>query len=281
MNIIDQIKLMDKLTPNERILKEYILDHLHKIVYLDKVTLQNTLYMSDSVIYRFCKKLNISGYDELRIKIAQSLLKNQDHEINPDFNFPFMEDDTLDAICDKIAAIYKKTTDLTYQSLDFNELSKSIYYLNKSRTICLFTPNRSNEIAQGFLEHIKDFNKKVKISISPYDWKVDAYNLTENDVVIINSYAGSSSSIMLNILPTLQKKKIPIILIASTHNKKFFPYATCKLLICDKEDPIDKLYSYSSNISIQYIFDILYSGLYQKNYDENYRRRKYIYTQNH
>ena len=279
MDIIDNIKLMNKLTPNEKIMKEYILDHLYDIVYMSKNTLQEKIYVSDSVIYRFCKKLNLSGYDELRINIAQSLLKNQ--KINKgddiDFNFPFTKNDTLDKVCNNIASIYKKTVELTYQSLDFKELSKAIYYLNKSQTICLFMPNKSNEIALGFLERIKDFNKKVKVSASPYDWKVDAYNLTDRDVVIINSYAGSSSFIMLNILPTLQKKNIPIILIASTHNKDFFQYATCKLLVCDKEDPIEKLYSYSSNISIQYVFDILFSGLYQKNYEDNFQRRKYIY----
>ena len=58
MDIIDNIKLMHKLTPNEKIMKEYILDHLYDIVYMSKNTLQEKIYVSDSVIYRFCKKLN-------------------------------------------------------------------------------------------------------------------------------------------------------------------------------------------------------------------------------
>lgn len=279
MNIIEKIKCLDHLTPNEAVLKDYLLENLDSVIDLSKNEIKVKLYISDSIIYRFCRKLDINGYDELRIQIASSLLKHnkRKNEKDVDFNFPFTKDDLLDSICEKIAIIYKSSVDWTLSALDYNELAKSIYYLNKSKTVCLFTPNSTNEMAQGFMERIKDLNKNIKISTSPYDWKVDSYNLSINDVVIINSYAGTSSDIYLKYLPKLHKKKVPIILIASSHNKDFFKYATCKLLICDKERPVEKLHSYSSNISIQFIFDILYSGLYQKNYEDNYNRRKYIY----
>lgn len=55
------------------------------------------------------------------------------------------------------------------------------------------------------------------------------------------------------------------------------PYATSKLLICDKEHPSNKLYGFSSNISSEYVLDILYCGLYQENYDENVSNHEYIY----
>ena len=276
MNIINKIELLENLTANERILKDYILENTREIIYMSKEEVEKKLFISTSVIYRFCKKLSVGGYDHLRLLISQILLRNE-KKIEVDFNFPFNKDDDLETICQNISSIYKVTIDNTYNTLDFQELKKAISYINRSKTVCLFTSYLGNEVANGFLDRIKDLNKKIKISSSPYDWKSDIYNLTKDDVVIINSYAGNTSKIFIDLLPKLKEKKIPIVLIASSHNQQFFKYASCKLLVCDKEDPVDKLHSYSSGISIQFIFDLLFSGLYQKDYDKNYKRRKYIY----
>ena len=56
------------------------------------------------------------------------------------------------------------------------------------------------------------------------------------------------------------------------------PYAASKLLMCDKEHPNDKLYSFSSNIATMYLLDLLYIGLYQEHYDENFSKHQYIYS---
>jgi DNA-binding MurR/RpiR family transcriptional regulator len=277
MGIIERIKLLDNLTTNEEAVREYVLAHPSRVVSLERSEFLAETHVSKSVLYRFCKKIGVAGYDEMRIELAQSLLRRLDDQQQPNFDFPFDADTSLQGICQSIASVYQQSIKLTLQSLDLSELDAAVTYLRRSKTICLFMPNQTNEMAQGFLERLKDFDRKVKISSSPYDWKVDAYNLTSDDVVIINSYAGSSSDVFFSVIPQLKRKHVPIILIASTHNQKFLPYATCKLLICDEEHPIDKLYSYSSNISIQFVFDVLYSALYQDNYERNYSRRKYVY----
>lgn len=279
MNLIDKLKLMHSLSSSEEVLRQFIINESKSFVSIDKEELASKLSISSSTIYRFCNKLNVKGYDNLRLRIAQDLVKNEKNQesININYNYPFQKNDTLNTICKNILSIYEETTNDTYDNIDFNELSKAVYILKTANNICLMTSNTNTIYAEKFGIQLKEIGKNVLISSSPYKWKLETVNLSSKDALIINSYAGRSSKLFIEILPDLINRGVPIILIGSTHNKSFMPYATSRLLMSDKEDPIEKIYSFSTNVSTQYLFDVLYAAIYQENYDKNMRNHSYIY----
>lgn len=280
MNLLDKLKLMNSFSPSEEILRLYIISNNKELIITDKDTLIRKLHISSSTIYRFCNKLNVKGYDGLRLMLAQEYLTNEisrTQKENIDYNFPFQKNDSAEKVCKSIQTIYSESINHTYQSIDYNELQKAILILKKAETICLMTSNMNTEFAEKFGIQLKEIGKNVRISSSPYKWKLETINLTKKDALIINSYAGQSSKSFIDILPSINKKGIPIILIGSTHNSRFLPYATSKLLMCDKEHPTKKLYSFSTNISTQFLLDIIYAILYQENYCDNFSKHEYIY----
>lgn len=279
MDLINKLKLMHSLSSSEEILRQFIINESTSFVTIDKKELINKLNISSSTIYRFCSKLNIKGYDHLRLRIAQDLVKNEKNQTSNtiNYNYPFQKEDTLNTICKNILSIYEESANDTYENIDFNELSKAVHILKTASNICLMTSNTNTIYAEKFSTQLKEIGKNVLISSSPYKWKLETVNLSSQDALIINSYAGRSSKSFIEILPDLIKRGVPIILIGSTHNKSFIPYATSKLLMSDKEDPIEKIHSFSTNVSTQYLFDILYAAIYQENYEQNMKNHSYIY----
>ncbi|PKM64744.1 MAG: hypothetical protein CVU96_01290 [Firmicutes bacterium HGW-Firmicutes-20] len=279
MNLIDQLKLMNSLSASEELLCQFIINEARQFLHLNKSDLMKKLNISSSTLYRFCNKLNIKGFDQLKLQIALDFLKNERNNdtTTVNYNYPFEKDDSLETISMNLLSIYEETSINTFKAIDFNELEKAIHILKRAENICLMTSNTNTLYAEKFGIQLKEIGRNVWISSSPYKWKLETVNLTSKDALIINSYAGQSSKSFINILPNLVKKGVPIILIGSTHNKSFMPYATSKLLMFDREDPKEKIYSFSTNVSTQYLFDVLYAAIYQDNYDKNMTNHNYIY----
>lgn len=276
MKLIDKIKFMNTLTPNEKILQEFIINNSNDIINLSEEDLISQIYISSSTIYRFTKKLGLKGYDNLRFHLAkESVKETHDSEVN--FDFPFTKISNLIEISNNIKKIYSESIELTQASLDYSQLTHGVNLLNKSKNIIFFTSNMNTEIARRFKAQCKELGINISVSNSNYDWKINAANMTKDDVLIINSYSGRSFSQYKQILYDLNNRNVPIIMITSTQCKSLLPYASCVLLMCDKESNSKKINSFSTSISVQYILDLIYICLYQKNYDANYEKQKYIY----
>jgi len=274
---LDRMKLMTSLTPSEQILRTYIIEHGREIIELDEEALKKEMFISSSTIYRFCRKLDIKCYDDLRLKLAQEYIRSE-KSYTVDYNFPFTASDSIMDISKNLLAIYTESLELTQHAIDVQELEKAIQILKRAKKICFFTSNMNTQMAEKFNAQLKEIGKDVRISASLYKWKLEAVTLTNEDALIINSYAGQSSKQFAAVLPELKERGVSIIMITSTHNKVLMPYAASKLLMCDKEHPNDKLYSFSSNIATMYLLDLLYIGLYQEHYDENFSKHQYIYS---
>lgn len=277
MKLLDRIKLMNSLTPGEQILQSYIIQNSKAVIEMDEAALKKEIYLSSSTIYRFCRKLGVKGYDDFRLLLAQEYIRSE-KSFAVDYDFPFTAADPIAAVSKNLLTIYTESLELTQHAIDVQELEKAIRILRRAKKICFFTSNMNTQMAEKFNAQLKEIGRDVRISASPYKWKLEAITLSDQDALIINSYAGHFSKQFVTILPELKEKGVPIIMIASTHNKSLLPYATIKLLMCDKEHPNEKLYSFSSNIATMYLLDLLYIGLYQEHYDENFSKHQYIYS---
>ena len=176
-----------------------------------------------------------------------------------------------------MASLYQLSVTRTVEQLDLNDLAQAVRTLKQAEEICLITSNTNTLLAERFGNQLKEIGKRVRISASPYKWKLETVSLSERDVLIINSYAGRSSKYFLGLLPDLHHRKVPVLLIGSTHNTSFMPHAQHRLLMCDLEDPKNNLYSFSTDISTEFLFDVLYAALYQEHYEDNLAKHRYIY----
>jgi DNA-binding MurR/RpiR family transcriptional regulator len=64
--LIDELKQAEHFTETERAIAAYILEHLKEIPDLSAETLAKNTYISKSAITRFCRKLRLTSYQELK-----------------------------------------------------------------------------------------------------------------------------------------------------------------------------------------------------------------------
>ena len=71
MNIIHQIRYCSRFTLTEHQLAEYVLHHRETVAHMSMKALMDATFVSKSMIHRFCKKLGLNGFNELRIQLME------------------------------------------------------------------------------------------------------------------------------------------------------------------------------------------------------------------
>ena len=98
----------------------------------------------------------------------------------------------------------------------------------------------------------------------------------QGDVAIILSYAGISDHVQ-ECVKQLYENKVTVLLLSSRHDKTLYYFATCRLYLCGFESSYQKITTFSSHVSAQYLLDLVYSVIYQKNYEKNIEHRDRAY----
>lgn len=100
-----------------------------------------------------------------------------------------------------------------------------------------------------------------------------AINATKNDVAILVSYSGNTAEIV-NEARIFAEGGTPIIAITSDLNSQLAKYATVILPIPNVEHADFKVSTFSSQLAIEYILNVLYSCIFSRNFDKNYTSQK-------
>ena len=178
-----------------------------------------------------------------------------------------MQDSSMNEICHNVGGVYKQTIEGTNQVLDMNELEKAVDYIDKANIIDLFAVGDSFLSALMFEHKMTYVNKLVNLKIIPTEQTQQALYTTKNSVALIISYSGQTNEIK----PIVERIKInggTIIAITSLNDSYLRKKADICLTMCSKENIINKIGSFSSKISSDYIIDLIYSLLFKKNYQE-------------
>ena len=259
-------------TDRRRILQErkddiadYLIEHKEDVIHMNLKELAEATYTSTATISRFCKKLGEKNFNDFRVHFAEITQSQTFSTIN--FNKPFLQDSSKNEICHNVGEIYKQTIEGTNQVLDMNELEKAVDYIDKANIIDLFAVGDSFLSALMFEHKMTYVNKLVNLKIIPTEQTQQALYTTKNSVALIISYSGQTNEIK----PIVERIKInggTIIAITSLNDSYLRIKADICLTMCSKENIINKIGTFSSKISSDYIIDLIYSLLFKKNYQE-------------
>jgi len=90
-------------------------------------------FVSKSMIHRFCKKLGLNGFNELRIQLMEC--KETTDSIGIDINYPFSGEDSQRVIAEKLMLLYEKTIRDTHNFLNLDSLLDIVMVLEKALCI--------------------------------------------------------------------------------------------------------------------------------------------------
>ena len=276
MDLFTKIKAMNSFTESEQTFIDFIFNHPYDVIQLNLQQLSKTSYVSISTIYRVMEKLEINGLNKLKLQISESL-KNNENLKNIDYNYPFQKTNTHYQILTQMLELYDQTLKNTINLIDLDVLLHTVQALKKANNIYIFPSIGNYFMAESFQQNMLEIGVKVDVIKEAYyqHWHVQLCD--ENDIVMLISYAGRTPQIM-DIVHDLNKKNIPIILISSTIHTPIDQFARYHLYFSSYEDSEEKIASFSSRISLQYLLDCIYACYFNRDYEKNleYKIKNYI-----
>lgn len=254
----------ESYTSTEKLIAKYILEHGNEILNYSAQTLGEKTNTSAAAIIRFSKKIGFKGFSNLKMNLAQSH-SNEQHDL--DVDIIFNENDDMTSLVDKGCRLNMNTVLKTYQLINISDLEKAINLLCEASTIYLFGVGGSSVIANDIEQKLIRIGKKVIYNNDLHIQMTFTQSMTKDDVALIISYSGTTTG-LVDISKILVEKNIPYISITQINQNFISKNSTVALRVPSEEKEL-RIGAVSSRISSFVITDLLYYGVFKKNFDKN------------
>lgn len=267
MNIISKMKQLKHLTPNEQTLVDFILKDVDTFLKLKRKDIASEAFVSVSTIYRLVDKLKLNGINEFKLQLLSSLQETGLDSNHLDYNFPVDESDSIHEIISNLRQLEHKSLEETMFLFDTDELLEIINQIKPHTIIDIYTSSSNIYLAKNFQFQMSEIGRVVNVPEENYFQRITAANSDENHFPIIMSFGGRGITTQ-EVIEILENKKQDFCLIGSTENK-WIKKAKYNITIPSLEDHYNKISSFGSRLSLLYIFDVLYTSIFNLNYEEN------------
>lgn len=258
MTLLDKLESSENLTPAEKNIVSYIMDHKDQIDNFTIADLAMMTYTSNSAIIRFCRKLGLTGYREFKIEFVKELERIRKQKSNVNINYPIQKKENSRDILKNIAELSKESIDTCYESISEKDMERAARYIQQADKIYIYAIGDSLISAIGFANRLIKLDKITIIANEYGEVMAHTMNVKKNDVALFVSYA-SAELIDERYLNILQESGCKKILITSKSNIAGFDI---KIDFPAKEDHQGKIATYYSQIAIQYILNCLYAIIF-------------------
>ncbi len=239
----------DDMSKSEKQIADWLLAHPGEILPLSIIELAEKCGCSEATVFRFAKRLGFSGYQGLKISLAQ---ETKSEKINTDI----YDSDSASEIYKKVSNHIYITLEKTRNTIDFNELERVADAILKANRIVIFGLGNSAPIA------LDASHKMIRAGINATAYSdnhmqaIAASQLTENDLAIGVSHSGSSKDIVDAISVA---KKHGAVTVAVTSSGKSHLSKTADMVLCTSSDETSRnILALSSRIAQLAIFDAIY-----------------------
>ena len=267
MLIIDQLKQENHFTKTEKPIVQYIMENPKKVTTMSIHELAEATYSSNATIIRICKKLNLSGFPELKIQISSELntflIKNE----RIDQNVPIRNSIDKKEIANEMLMLHYQSLTDTYNSLDQQSIYKAAQMIDRSDIVFLFGRNESLLALKSFQSDLARIKKRTLIEMTVGFDHVDYIDKKEKScAVILTQYFNNTK--LITIFDILLENSIPVILIHGNTNNLLAKKATISIEFPNSEQYL-KTGAFASRVTKQYILDVLFSNVFAIHYDQN------------
>lgn len=250
----------DSYTATEKLIAEYILGN--DILQDSAQALGEKTNTSAAAIIRFSKKIGFKGFSDLKMNLAQST-KEEKQEVD----LIFEPEDNISTLVEKGCRLNMNTVLKTYQLINIDTLEASIDLLNNASTIYLFGVGGSSVIGLDIYQKLMRIGKKVIYNADLHVQMTFAQSMDRNDTALIISYSGSTTG-LVDVAKVLHEKQIPFISITQINSNPISKLSTYSLKVPSEEKAL-RIGAVSSRISSFVITDLLYYGVFKKNFEEH------------
>lgn len=264
MDIKRKITQGKELTPTEQQLGQTVLAMGEDVRGLSIKEFARQTNVSVASIHRFCKKLGLEGFKELKVELMRAASRT-DSAPEMDINFPFDATSSAQEISERMARLYETTLSETREILDPAQLDYAAKLILRAGTVDIYTGSHNLYPAGMFRDRLLSAGKSATCYSSIEAQVRTALASGPDHVAIVISYSGLAPNLK-EILPILCSRHVPVIVIGTPYCARIHPRFAAYLTVSDIESLSHRITQFASHIAVQYVLDSLYSSYFAKDY---------------
>lgn len=257
MFILEIQAAYNQLTKAEKKVADYVINNQQKVLYMSITDLADACQVGDTSVYRFCRTMNLQGYQEFKMRL--SLSQGAAERGKTDKDTPQNMAETVMNL--NVSAIRE-----TYALLNMEEITSVLEIFERARKVYFFGIGDSLLTAQEACNKFLRITNKVTCVTDSHMQAMSASTSTPEDLFIIVSYSGATKD---NILVAKLAKQAGAKVVCISHFRKspLTAYSDVILLCGGDENPLEGG-SMVGKMGQLYLMDLLYQEYYSRNYAE-------------
>ncbi|RLL46979.1 MurR/RpiR family transcriptional regulator [Oceanobacillus piezotolerans] len=255
-------EMENRLPPSEQKIAQYILENPEESISLTALALGEKSQTSSAAVIRLCKSLGLSGFQELKIRVAgdlQERSRNEYHDIEPNEGFQ--------TIINKVTANTIQTLKETGDILSEKCLEEAVRVVSHAKSCIFFGVGASYLAAKDAEQKFLRINKNVYSFSDIHQAATVIANKGPEDVVIGISFSGNTEEVV-KLLQLAKEKSIPTISITKYGSSKVNNLADIQLYTSAAKEAMMRSGATSSRIAQLHVIDILFMSLASAEYEE-------------
>jgi RpiR family carbohydrate utilization transcriptional regulator len=279
-SVIEALKKQEGFTAAEEEIASYILHHADDIAKMGIADLSAATHSSNATIVRFCRKLGLPGYRDLRIALAVELERRRGKLSHVDVNKPFTNAESTATLMRSAAELQKEAIDTCYASLSPCTIDELAHAAIRARTVFLYGSGDSNISGEMFSELVLKMGILCVNAGKTSDTLPRSYAARKGDLALFITYSGSILTQCTKDIEVLKERGCQLAIItAHSAQDPVMTSFDITVPIPPREAVYGKIATFYSQTCIRYILMCVYGRIYALNYDNSSQRKDAIDTQ--
>lgn len=266
IDIFTQIKLQfNNFTRAEKKVGEFVLNNPKDVLYMSITELAEKCNVGDTSVFRFCKTLELKGYQDFKMILAQSL-SPETEAAYPLSDKVMMSDSTLDA-AKRVLMTNLSALNETFDLLDSEVIDEAVQLMLQAQRIVFFGVGSSMITAMEATNKFMRITPKVECVNDPHLQSMRAALLTPQDIAVAISYSGATKD-TIRVVDIAKNAGAKIICITRFIKSPLTAHSDITLLCGANEGPLQGG-SLSAKLSQLYLLDVLYMEYFKHTFDQS------------
>ena len=265
MDIERRIREAEKFTPTEQQLASTVFSLGERLQACSIKEFAQAANASVPSVHRFCKKLGLEGFKELKVELARAATRH-DHSASPvNINFPFAAGDRADRVAREMQSVYETTLRDTRELLNPDDLERAAKFIEHARAVDIYTQSHNLYPATMFRDRLLSAGKTATCFEGFEQIIRTALASDDSHLAIAISYSGLNDYLP-KLFTVLRERRTPCVLIGTPRAARLHPGLDIYLPVSDRESLQNRITQFASHIAVQYVLDTLFGSFFARDF---------------
>lgn len=247
----------NQFTNAEKKVADYVIENPEKAMLMSITDLADACHVGDTSVYRFCRTMNLQGYQEFKMRLSLSRGATRERERK--------ESNSQEDMAEKVMNLNISAIRETHTLLNRKEITRVLAMMDIAKRIYFYGVGDSLLTAQAACNKFLRISNKVVCITDVHMQSMAASTAAMEDLFLLISYSGATKD-TVHVAKMAKKAGAKVVCISHFQKSPLTVYSDAILLCGSEEAPLDGG-SMAGKMGQLYLIDLLYQEFYSSHYD--------------